>query len=497
MDRKQACIIIDLRTGEHVVNIPGIVAVLSAAGWKTQVSLKEYGGETIQLAKKAAKKQFDLVIGYGGDGTLNALLNGIAFANGKSTVADIPGGTFNVWAGAIGVPKDPIKAALALVNSQTHKLDLGHLEVTGLVPPDNSSVHSQPPATSKKAQKKALRSIKNRQYFLLNVGLGLDARLMDHISKPLKYRLGPLAFDVANVKDLPKQRPFPVEIQQFNADGQIETSWQGDVWQVYVSKIPLFGGSIQIEPDARADDGLLYLCLVTANGPVKTVEQILSILTQHKPDEKTTYYFKGTHFIVRAPASVDMHVDGSISKLRDLLQPSERPLLEQTSDLTQLLVDYRFDIQPEAVQIAVPRTYDGPLFTKSLPEEHAAAKKQAHPSEKEEPVVSQSVQDTPSGQTSQSTDQQQAQYKIAVIGTVLHQEKQPVFIVAGNFKQKNTEETQIVALRVTSQTLVLNKAGEHVPPATVLDLQEGQELLAEGNKTKRGVIHATCLRLAN
>jgi len=30
---------------------------------KTKISLKEYGGETIQLAKKAAKKNYDLVIG--------------------------------------------------------------------------------------------------------------------------------------------------------------------------------------------------------------------------------------------------------------------------------------------------------------------------------------------------------------------------------------------------------------------------------------------------
>lgn len=97
MGNKKACIIVDLRSGGHLVHVPEIVTVLSAAGWKTDVTLKEYGGETMQLAQKAAKEKYALMIGYGGDGTLNALLNGTMYAQqGKGAVADIPGGTYNV-----------------------------------------------------------------------------------------------------------------------------------------------------------------------------------------------------------------------------------------------------------------------------------------------------------------------------------------------------------------------------------------------------------------
>ena len=113
---KKACIVVDLRTGQDVTTIPHLVAVLAAAGWKTHIALKEYGGETVKLAQKAAKEGYDLVIGYGGDGTLNAVLNGVMYAAGDCLVADVPGGTYNVWAGAIGVPHDPVKAALAIVD---------------------------------------------------------------------------------------------------------------------------------------------------------------------------------------------------------------------------------------------------------------------------------------------------------------------------------------------------------------------------------------------
>ncbi len=54
-----------------------MVAILAAAGWKTDLVLKEFGGESLKLAEQAAKKGYEMVIAYGGDGTLNQVVNGI------------------------------------------------------------------------------------------------------------------------------------------------------------------------------------------------------------------------------------------------------------------------------------------------------------------------------------------------------------------------------------------------------------------------------------
>ena len=212
MPNRKACIVVDLRTGQHVANIPDLIAVLAAAGWKTDIALKEYGGETFQLAKKAARQGYELVIGYGGDGTLNDVVNGVMSARGKSLVGDIPGGTFNEWAGTISVPDNPVKAALTIVNSDTCKVDLGHVAVESLTFP-NDAGDDQQLKTDKKIQKKLKTSSKTRQFFLLHVGLGIDAAIMSHISKPLKYHFGRLAFDLSAIKELPEQHPFPVEVQ--------------------------------------------------------------------------------------------------------------------------------------------------------------------------------------------------------------------------------------------------------------------------------------------
>src|SRR5438045_7586507 len=224
MGRKQASIVVDLRTGKDVIHVPDLIAVLSAAGYQPDVALKAYGGETLKLAWQAARKGCDLIIGYGGDGTLNGVVNGVMQAGGKALIGDIPGGTYNEWATAIGLPQDPVKAALALLESEARRVDLGHIAVQGLALPGAAGQNVQ---ISRQGQRPSKRFAQSRQYFFLHVGLGADATAMAHISKPLKYDLGHLAFDLATIKELPDLHPFPIEVQVVTDRGEGAVSWQG------------------------------------------------------------------------------------------------------------------------------------------------------------------------------------------------------------------------------------------------------------------------------
>lgn len=492
MRSKKACIVADLRTGEHLARIPDIVAVLSAAGWKIDVSLKEYGGETLKLAKQAVRDGYDLVMGYGGDGTLNAVFNGVMYAGGKCLVADIPGGTYNVWAGAIGVPTDPVKAALAIVSSEARKVDLGHIEVADLTFPDGME-NEQQPTNCVKTHKKPKRSSRTRQYFLLHVGMGIDAAMMAHISKPLKYHFGPLAFDLSTLKELPEQRPFPVEVQVMDEAGNVEKHWQGEAWEVIVSKVPLFGGSVNIEPDARVDDGLLYVCLITANGPVKTIEQALSILAQHKLDKETTQYFRGAHFSISIPASIGVHVDGSVINLEDLLHKSEQNAMQHSSDAKQIMVNYHFDAQPRALQMAIPRTYNGSLFAKPSRAGNSHQPVQSQAGERVSTLQSDITQPEQGQNDYQHRIQppQTTAFKVTVVGVVPIPEKQNTYIIAGSYKKQDTDEIETVAVRINDHTHVLNSEGALISSTAVLELQEGGKIVVEGDKTKRGVIRAS------
>ena len=125
-----------LKTVKMWTVLSEIIQVFKQADWQAEIMLKEYGGHTMELAKQAAERGDDLIIAYGGDGTLNQVVNGIAEAKGKakkhSVLGVIPGGTANVWATEFGIPKDPVQAALTLIESESRAVDLGCINVARL-----------------------------------------------------------------------------------------------------------------------------------------------------------------------------------------------------------------------------------------------------------------------------------------------------------------------------------------------------------------------------
>lgn len=71
-------------------------------------------GHATRFAQDAARRGLDVVVAFGGDGTLNEVATGVA---GTSTgLAVLPGGSTNVFARTIGLPNDPVVAADLLVD---------------------------------------------------------------------------------------------------------------------------------------------------------------------------------------------------------------------------------------------------------------------------------------------------------------------------------------------------------------------------------------------
>lgn len=65
-------------------------------------------GHATRFAHDAARRGVDVVVGYGGDGTLNEVATGIAGTDAALGV--LPGGSTNVFARTIGLPNDPVAA---------------------------------------------------------------------------------------------------------------------------------------------------------------------------------------------------------------------------------------------------------------------------------------------------------------------------------------------------------------------------------------------------
>lgn len=502
MQCKKACLVINPRAGENLAKITDLLAVLAAAGWKTDLAIKEYGGQTMELATEGAKKDFDLLIAYGGDGTLNQVVNGVMNTKGHhSIVGVIPGGTANVWASEVGVPVDPVKAALSLVDSEARKVDIGHIEVESLTFPDTAQHDGEQAQTEgkKKRKKKAKATSKARHYFLLMAGLGIDAAIMSGVSKPLKYKIGPLAVGLSAAKELPSQKPFPIEIWTSDDGQKRDVLWKGEALQIVIGNTRKYADVVEMTPHAYIDDGVLDVCVITAGDPLSTLQQITSLLLRRKPDNLTAEYFHGAHLSMSVPASIDLQLDGSTVKLKDYLSKSDWKALQQTGDTEQVMVNYQFDSMPHALGVAIPRTYDDALFENAPHEGTSQTPEQQQADEEKSQLTEQHHINAENDKRSEEEEQKDLEQvkgmldhgrQVTVIGAAPNPAKKDTYIIAGTTPKLSTGEEKPVAVCIDDNTTISKRTGEQASPAIARELQEGGKIVVEGKKSKRGVIRA-------
>ncbi len=504
MSRKKASLVIDLRDGVNIPKVADVTAVLAAAGWKVDLALKVYGGESLQLAAKASTKGYDVIIPYGGDGTVNQVVNGVMNAKGSSAVGVIPGGTANEWATESGIPLEPFQAALALVNSEPREVDLGYIGVQGLVFPEaaqsntNAQGSASPQATqsskaggsSNKSQKAKKKKGDNaKHHFLLMAGLGVDAGVISRVSKALKYRVGQLAYAPAAVENVPETHPFPIELREVTGTGDDKLLWQGDAWQVIFGNTRLYAGLVELTPQAYVDDGQLDVCVIKSGNILTTAEEVVSLLFQRRSAPSDTENFRGARFSLRAPASIGAHIDGSVVELKDYLSKADAQQLAQAGDPEKVMVEYTFAAEPAAIHMNIPLTYSGELFSKPL-----AAPSQGSATPAQQPSSNGNAQAQP--ETAEQVNALVAQgTKVTVVGVGPNPDKQHTYIIAGTTQNEATGDTSPVAVRVNDKTAILRQTGEPVTLDTVQTLQEGAEIVAEGKKNKRGAIKAAHLVL--
>ena len=108
---------------------PLSVNVLQAlrASFSLEVSSTTAPGGAIALAAEAAAAGVDLVIAWGGDGHVNEVANGLA--GSSSCLGIIPGGTMDVFARALGIPRDALDAVACLSGGRGERMvTLGRMD---------------------------------------------------------------------------------------------------------------------------------------------------------------------------------------------------------------------------------------------------------------------------------------------------------------------------------------------------------------------------------
>lgn len=134
----------------------------------------EYGGRLEDLAREA-EPAFEAIVAAGGDGTIDAVVNGLAAAPGRAAapLGVLPLGTVNLLAREIGLPRDPGRLAAVIVSAPVRQLWPGRV---------------------------------GDRLFMVVASCGFDAETVAAVDPGLKLRFGRLAFLPAMLKALRQPR---------------------------------------------------------------------------------------------------------------------------------------------------------------------------------------------------------------------------------------------------------------------------------------------------
>jgi diacylglycerol kinase family enzyme len=187
----------------------------------------EARGHATELCREAAHEGYDVVVAFGGDGTVNEAANGLL--GSPTPLCCLPGGSANVFGKMLGIPGDVVDATehlLAMADDwRPRKVDLG---------------------------------VVNGRCFTFASGLGLDASVVERVdSNPrLKARLGAYYFTWVAVSTFMRRYLLSPPRLEVDAGGQTF----GGVTAIVQNGSPFTyfqNRPIDIADGARLDSGLL------------------------------------------------------------------------------------------------------------------------------------------------------------------------------------------------------------------------------------------------
>ncbi|MCX6641359.1 MAG: diacylglycerol kinase family protein [bacterium] len=268
---KRATFIINPRSGK-IFGKPNIIRLIDhiwgAAGRDYSILITTRPEEGIRLALEEVERGSDLIIAVGGDGTLNEVAGGILGSG--VPVGLVPAGSGNGFARHWNIPLDPAAAIKGLLTPKLAASDVGMAE---------------------------------NHLFLVTFGCGMDAVIAHRYARS-KVRGMPSYF----YHSIWAYRDYQSSEISVQVNSHIE--YNGRPLLLSLANARGFGGGTIIAPHAKADDGILDLCVLDRL-PIQTSLYHLPGLFNGKIESTPGYHHAELkEALITRQQNGPIHVDG-------------------------------------------------------------------------------------------------------------------------------------------------------------------------------------------
>lgn len=188
------------------------------------------GAEELESASKRVLSHGQRVLfAMGGDGTFQALVNAAFGTDAFLGVLPVGGG--NDFAAALGIPRDPVRAAEAVLRGRPRRVDL----------------------------MRARTADGRTRLYVGGGGVGLDAEATRYSNGVYRRFPGRLRYIAAALRALAAYKPLKVQIE---FPGSEQGLAEATILLAGALNTPTYGAGLRLAPGADVDDGLLHAFLV-------------------------------------------------------------------------------------------------------------------------------------------------------------------------------------------------------------------------------------------
>ena len=216
--------------------------------------------------------QVELIIVGGGDGTLNAAVDGLVET--QLPLAILPLGTANDLARTLKIPISLAEACRIIAAGYSQPIDLGWV---------------------------------NGKYFFNVASLGLSVDITDKLTKEAKRRWGILAYGITAIRVIYSARPFHAEIQFEGGTKRVKTL------QIAIGNGQYYGGGMKIAHDATIDDQRLDLCSLEIQQWWQIFTVLLALWTGRHGKQIGTRTLSGSEFHIYTHKPYSINTDGDLT----------------------------------------------------------------------------------------------------------------------------------------------------------------------------------------